>query len=230
MTPHLRFAAPRSRGLAVLAGLVLVALAGEGYLVFVHPFGATANRADRTAGFVGEVAGPTALDQTFQVGAAGFDRLSIHARPAAGEVEGRLVMDLIEIDRGQERPRFRAVVGAQAVADAGRWDTALPDMQDSRWRRFRVIIALPDARPGHGLALLVNRRDTLKGESLHLGGREQWGDLVFETGATRATVWRNLRYVMGGRRSPLFVPAMMILALHAASLASLWCALVLRRG
>jgi len=180
---------------------VILLLAAEGYGVFVHRFGLASNASDASAVLSNEFAGETSLAQTFRMGAAGFNRLIFHPRQPAGPAHGRLIVDLVEIDATGDRPLFQAMLRAEAVAGAERWSVELPERPDSRGRLYRATFSMPDAEPGHGLALMIVQADRYPAGTLHIGGEEQWGDIVFETGAARATVWTNIEHVVGGAGS-----------------------------
>lgn len=216
---------------AALAATALLLLAAESYGIFVHRFGEVAN--PPAAGDVAsaEIAGAVSLAQTFRMQAAGFDGIRVHARRIAGPVQGRIVADLMEIEpaSGREVPKFQSIQAAQAVADAGQWLVRLPEASDSRGRLYRIRLSLPDASPGHGLAFVISRHDRWPEGRLSIGGRDQWGDLAFETHASRATIWANVAQTAGGPRSWRRWAAVVVVVMQAAAALALVCGLCRRR-
>jgi hypothetical protein len=202
---------------ALAGGLALV----EFVALFVHQSGVPRTRRDGGSRLAGEIAGAAALTQTFTMGASGFSGVTIHASPYRDAVTGEVELTVREVDRADQVPHAadlarqppiaRHVVPASEVIGAGGFEWEIPPIESSEGRHYALTVRLPDTPPGQGLALWATRGQSLRGGVLTVGGAEQWGDVVFEAHATRATLlarvehllrdqpaWLRSRWTLGG--------------------------------
>lgn len=173
-------------------------LGGEIYGLFIHETGVP--RVDRGADarLLGEIAGSTAVAQTFSVGVDGFDGVTVEARPFGGVVAGTAVFDVARIDpvlgsSAQVTPLYRILRPARDVVRAPRYRVSFPPVEGSRGGYYRIEIRVPDAGPGQGLGLWATRHQAYRGGILTVDGHEAWGDLVFRASAVRATPFRDVQ-------------------------------------
>ena len=173
---------------ALLAGL----LGFQVYAVFLQPYGVPSAHG-RDTRWVGEVAGAVAVRQSFKMEADGFEAVTLHLRPTGGALAGQLVVELSEIvpESEQEVPVYRVSKPAADLAGTSAWTWRFNPLDDSRGRVFAVQVSLPATGFGHGLDLLATRDEEYRDGRLWVDGREQWGDLVFETQASRATAFHG---------------------------------------
>ncbi len=180
--------------------LCLALLGYEGHILFFKESGVPANsrRSGRYA--VGEIAGETRVSQTLRLGARGFNRVVVHPRAAGDRAAGQIVFELRELIRfGPERPVFRLIRPAEDVLRESSFVWDFPPIDISSGRRYRLEIRSPIARPGEGITLLATREEGYPEGALFLDGREQWGDLVFETSASGGTAFGNLELTLANQ-------------------------------
>ncbi len=192
-------------GAALLAATVIT-LATETYLVVADRTvsGARVPRTDQS--FLVEGLGQGhRISQTFVMRADGLDGIRLNA-VAQGETEGELALALYEVTRDQESA---AVGGAErllfrdrvAVDTATRHPTflfAVPPIDESAGRSYRVDIWMPEPRPAAGIGLWATDGRSSEDGSLFINGLSGYAELVFEARATRATVWAGLGHRFGG--------------------------------
>lgn len=179
----------------VFATVLALGFAYEGYALFVEPHGLAGSTARRTRQ-VGEVARGTAVGQTFLIDAEGLDGVAVRASPAGAAVQGEAVFELSRlVDGAGAASIYRVVRPAGEVVEAGWYWWRFPPLDDSRGSRYRLDISLPNTADGSGLVLEATVDNVYRGGALWVGEREQWGDLVFRTSATGATVYGLLRHV-----------------------------------
>jgi hypothetical protein len=88
----------------------------------------------------------------------------------------------------------RVTASAVAVGGAGTYRFEVPAIAASAGRRYRLEISAPAAAPATALGFRATRDQAYAGGALTVGGREQWGDLVFSARAEQATVFRRLEH------------------------------------
>ena len=187
-----------------LVCLLALGFAYECYALFVQPHGLAGNGGGPTR-LVGEIALGTGVRQTFWMNADGLNGIAVRARASGATVEGDAVLELSEILDGVGTAGiYRIVHPAQHLAASSSYWWRFPPLEHSRGRRYRLSIQLPETPDGSGLVLEATVENAYREGMLWLGDREQWGDLVFETSAARATVfaglqslWRDLPWGVG---------------------------------
>lgn len=209
------------RSPTLLAFLIFVTLFGalfvvEGYLLFFRESGVpVVARGDRPRA-IGEVAGPSAVVQTFRVDTGGLSGLTVEARPFAQRVTGMVVFSLREIEPKPAvaaaapatppaspvvpaRPIFRVLKPAAQVVAGDRARVDFDPIEDSKGRMYQLRIEAPDTPAGEGLAFWATRDQALPEGTLTVGGKEEWGDLVFAAHATRATLFRRVEHMLADK-------------------------------
>jgi hypothetical protein len=177
-------------------------LAWEAYTIFLAQYGTPFSRPVHAQFMATEVAGDVTVSQTMTLEAPGFDRIVVHARPYGRRVSGEVVFELRELAPGGPRLVFRTVRPAAEVTASDSYAVRLPPIEESAHRTYLLQIAAPRTRPGEGIALLAIREDAYPQGASFVGSREQWGDLVFETSASRATIFSGVEHLLRDK-SPL---------------------------
>lgn len=136
------------------------------------------------------------LEQQFFETYPFMDRVRLQLRPVAGRATGQIVVevwDIFEVGPGDWRDRklFRFVRPATQVTGPQVFEVRFPGSAIYRYRNWRIRVSNPTAQPGSGVQALVSLDDAMPDSALYVNGREQWGDLVFETRSARGTVWRD---------------------------------------
>ena len=199
--------APGRRIGAALLAAAVITLATETYLVVADRTvsGARVPRTDQS--FLVEGLGQGhRISQTFVMRADGLDEIRLNAVAQGETDEGELALALYEVTRDQESA---AVGGAErllfrdrvAVDTATRHPTflfAVPPIDESGGRSYRVDIWMPEPRPAAGIGLWATDGRSSEGGSLFINGLSGYAELVFEAWATRATVWAGLGHRFGG--------------------------------
>jgi hypothetical protein len=204
----LRSGPGRLRWLAFAAASVAV-LAWEVYAIFLAEYGTPYSKPAHARFMATEVAGEVAVSQTMALLAAGFDAVVVHARPYGKKVSGEVVFELTELAQGGGRPVFRTARPAAEVAASDSYTVRFAPIEQSEYRQYSLRITAPDAAPGEGITLLASREDAYPQGALFIGGREQWGDLVFETSASRSTIFSGVEYLL--RSKPPFLRSRWVL-------------------
>ncbi|MDE0828520.1 MAG: hypothetical protein OSB03_04920 [Vicinamibacterales bacterium] len=198
-------ASGRWTGAALLAAAVIT-LATETYLVAVRTAGVPrVTRTDQSF-LVDGLGQGRRVSQTFWMRAGGLDgvRLSAVAQGEAGA--GNFAMALYEVSRdrdgalvdGAERLLFRDRVTAGALTRHPTFLFAVPRVDDSAGRSYRVDIWMPEPRPDAGIGLWAIDGRASEGGSLFINGQSAYAERVVEARATRTTGWARLRYRFGG--------------------------------
>jgi hypothetical protein len=210
---RLRSGSGRARRLAfgVTAAMLL---AWEVYAIFLAQYGTPSVKPARSRFWVGEIAGGVSVSQTFTLEAAGFNRIVIRARPYGRAASGQIVFELREMAPGGERLLYRVAKPATTVTASGTYTVRFSPIQESAHRSYRFVVTAPRARPGEGIALLANNEESYPLGALFVGDREQWGDLVFEAGASRATIFTGVEYLLRDK-SPLLRSRWLLAAVFA---------------
>jgi hypothetical protein len=230
---HAQADAPRpvvSRSPTLRAFLLFVVIFGvlfayEISVLFYQQAGVPSTaRGDRPR-LVGEIAGDAVLTQTFGVEAAGLSSITVELRPFGDHVSGDAIFTLTELPGSTSdgdapasaQERVVAVVGRQArdVVTSDRFEIAFAPQEDSNGRHYRLRIEVPDAPAGQGLGAWATREQAYLGGVLTFAGKEQWGDLVFETRAERATLYRRVEHMLreapGWIASPWLLGTLLVL-------------------
>lgn len=189
------------------------------HTVAVASFGTAENRATDDRLLVGEIAGGRALSQTFFMEAAGLDRITIFPTATGEPADTSVRFELFLYEPGVGISRlFRIERPVVEVLAGPRYDLTFPPLPSPRGRRFRLEVSVPGSTPGHGIGLWGRRSAGYTDGVLVVGGRQQWGDLEFETGASRATVYGNVRHLWLGGPWPRLAGVGTVLFLAAVGL------------
>ena len=171
-------------------------LAWEVYAIFLAHYGTPYSKPAQAQSMAAEVAGEVVVSQTMVLLAAGFDGVVVHAKPYGKTVNGVVVFELWELAPGNIRAVFRTVKPAAEVAASGSYTIRFPPIEESAHRTYSLRISAPGAKPGEGITLLASREDAYPQGALFIGSREQWGDLVFATSASRATIFSGVEHLL----------------------------------
>jgi hypothetical protein len=192
------------------AGLLLFQV----YVIFLQPHGTPASRS-RDVRVVGEIAGQVTVRQTFQLEANGFDGITLRPSPTGQEHEGPVVLEIAEegpaADGSADVPLYRLAVEARRVADDSTFTWRFSPVEGSRGKRYALHVSVPSAPFGNGLSLFATRDSVYRGGRLWFDGKEQWGDLLFDTTAARATSFRRFEHAL--RDKPAWLRSRATLAL-----------------
>jgi hypothetical protein len=183
--------------------LVAVLFGYGGYALFLRPHGVPDTSGGGRTFLAGEIAAERSVAQTMRLEANGLHRIGVkpasYAETATGDVHFRL-WDVTEEDalviRKDVHPAAHVLTGSTY-----RWE--FEPVMDSAGRRFRLEVSAPATAAGQGIGLVASYEDLYPDGALFIADREQWGDLVFSTAATRATVFRTLEDLMRDKPAPL---------------------------
>jgi hypothetical protein len=180
-----------------LAGLVCAVLAWQAWALLVGEFGMPESRESGDTYWV-EVSGGTEVSQTVSVDALTFSRFVLVGKPQ-GQTAHPVHVTVEGIRTGIKLSLSLTMSTADAGRD-GRLELSFPPIRPAAYSNwlYRFTVKVPAARPGSGLALLANRHDSYPDGALFVDGREQWGDLVFRTGSSRARVLGNVKALLQG--------------------------------
>jgi len=99
---------------------------------------------------------------------------------------------------GAERLLFRDRVSVDTATRHPTFLFAVPPIDESDRRSYRVDVWMPEPRPAAGIGLWATEGRSSEDGSLFINGLSGYAELVFEARATRATVWARLRHRFGG--------------------------------
>ena len=146
------------------------------------------------------------ISQTFVMRANGLDGIRLNV-VAQGETDaGELALALYEVTPdqesaavgGAERLLFRDRVSVDTLTRHPTFLFAVPPIDESAGRLYRIDIWMPEPRPAAGIGLWATDGRSSDGGSLFINGASGYAELVFEAWATRATVWAGLEHRFGG--------------------------------
>ena len=204
----------RRRAAWTLAAICGALLLFQAWLIFVQPHG-TPTVDSRDVRAVGEIAGGVAVRQTLLVRAAGLDAVTLHVQASGNEHEGPVILELGEAGQdpagGDDRPLYRSLFPAKRVVDDPTFTWRFAPIEASSGKQYAVRVSMPSAPFGHGLTLLATRDEGYLDGRLWFDGREQWGDLLFDTSAQRATSFARLEHAL--RDKPRWLRSRVTLAL-----------------
>ncbi len=186
---------PSSRAWAAFLLLYGALLAWQTNRWFLTPHGLVSSWAHRQDGLSASAGSPRGLTQTFVMGADGLD--GVWLRPVfGGPTRGDLLVDISEV-RGEARVRLERVVVRAADASSGSLRVPFRPQRHSRGVAFELLLRHVNVGDGAPLSFAVTRDDRVPRGRLFVDGEEQWGDLVFETTASRATLPYWLHEILG---------------------------------
>lgn len=208
-TPHELRRSPTLPAFLVFVVLFGALFVAEGYLLFFLESGVpTVGRGARPRS-IGEVAGGTAIVQTFRVEAGGLSGITVEARPFAQRVSGMVALTLREVAGpvpagtpnapAAAGPVFRVLKSAPQLVASERVRLDFDPIEESKGRLYQLRIEAPETPAGEGLAFWATRDQALPEGTLTVGGREEWGDLVFAAHATRATVFSRVEHMLADK-------------------------------
>lgn len=122
------------------------------------------------------------------MGADGLDGVWLRPIVTDGSPHGELLVDLSAIHDNVPIRVERVVLAAADVVRAGRLNVPFRIVRASRGHSYQVDVRHVRIGDGPAIELHATREDALPAGRLFVDGREQWGDLVFETSSRRATL------------------------------------------
>ena len=180
---------PSRTCVALFIGGLAVVSAVETWWLFLQPVGTPRSPVGPQARLV-DVGGDVLVQQTFRVEAAGLDLVRLYPEPRNDAPPVEVVF---EIARSGKPPeiihRLRRTLAD--VTRRGVYDLTFPPIDDSGRSEVALTISAPGAVPGD-LRLWMNAGGRRSDGRLHAGGKEQWGELAFATGARAGHRWARL--------------------------------------
>lgn len=175
------------------------------------PYGLVSTWANRHDGRTASAGSPGGVSQTFEMGADGLDGVWLWPAIAGGVPRGELVVDLLDA-QGESRQRLlRVAIPASEVRNATALHVPFRPIRASRGHSYQVDVRHVHMAGGPAIDLAATRDDVVRPGRFFADGREQWGDLVFETSSRRATLPYWLHEVL--RPWPAWVQARSTVAL-----------------
>jgi len=152
------------------------------------PHGIVSTWAARHDGRTVSAGAPGGVSQTFDMAADGLDGVWLHPAIAGGAARGELLVDLLQV-HGETRQRLlRVAVPATDVSNGVALHVPFRPIRASRGITYQVDVRHVHMADGPAIDLAVTRENLVRTGRLFVDGREQWGDLVFETSSRRATL------------------------------------------
>ena len=186
----------------ILAALVLAA---EAYFVVGRAVGLPRTPLKTDSFLDDNLAKGHRVSQTMDVGAGGFNEIRLKAAALGGPPSGEVTMALYEVARdveggveGSERFIYRDVIPARGAIREPTFAFRFPVIDNSAGRSYRLDIRMLEANPRNGFGLWATEGRWSGGGSMFVNDQSAYAELVFETGATRATAWARLRHRFGG--------------------------------
>lgn len=200
-------ASKTNRRFAAVALVCAIVFAYELYAIFFVTHGAPANALRSGQYLAGEIAGEHVASQTFQLKTNGFSSITLYPAVFGQDADGNVVFELHRLG-ADERDRlvFQTSRPSAEVLSRSSLTLDFPALSDSDGGLFRIDVRMPDAAPGRGLGLWANRENSYRDGTLLVDGREQWGDLAFETAAPGATAFRHVQQLLSNQPSWLASP------------------------
>ena len=140
---------------------------------------------------------PGGVSQTFTMGADGIDGVWLQPVVAGPAPHGELLVDLLEVQGGRRQRLLRVAVPATAVSTGVALHVPFRAIRASRGITYQLDVRHIRIGAGPAIDLAVTRDDIVHSGRLLVDGREQWGDLVFETTSRRATLPYWIHEVLG---------------------------------
>jgi len=195
---------PAGRWRIVVFSIALATVLGvQLYAVFGAQQGVPRSTLGRQRFVAGEVAAGAVVSQTLRMDAPGFHRIRIFAQPFSKTVSGDVVFTLKEISGGGERELYRLIRPAATVVRGDAFDVDFPPIAQSEGRRYRLDVRAPNAPAGRGIGLWATNEERHAGGALFVHGKEQWGDLAFDTYAASSTAYDYIDRPVRGKPWPL---------------------------
>ena len=151
-------------------------------------YGIVSSWAERHDGLTASAGSPGGVSQTFEMGADGLDGVWLRPLVTGGVPQGELVLDLLQV-QGKSRQRLlRVAIPATNVSNRVALHVPFRPIRASRGLTYQMDIRHVHLAGGPAIDLAATRDDVLSTGRFFADGREQWGDLVFETSSRRATL------------------------------------------
>jgi hypothetical protein len=179
----------RARFLLVFGALVFL----QAWRLLCTPYGLASTWTRTSSDLVVVSADGRGVVQDFVMGADGLDGIWVRPRPSSRPLTGQVVLTLGEVGRDGAAPLLRQARDARAFDTSRPVRLDVPEIRDARGRRFRMGLMHVGHEGDAVLRLHARRGDALPGAGFTVDGVEQWGDLLFETSARRATLpyWKH---------------------------------------
>jgi len=153
------------------------------------PHGIVSTWQERASAVRVSAGSPGGVTQSFTMGADGFDGVWLRPRAVdGGAPRGLLVVDLETGQDGARRRVERVTVPAADAVKRSSLHVRFTPVRHSRGVPYAITIRHLQGDGGTAIDLAASRVDALRDGRLFADGREQWGDLVFETSSRRATL------------------------------------------
>ncbi len=190
----------------VLLIVAVLALAAETYLVAGRVVGVPRVPMTPDSILVDGLGKGHRISQTFLLRAGGFHGVRISVSASDASMQGEVALALYEVERdldggvvdGQQRFLFRNGFPLRVVTGEPTFLFRFPEIDASAGRSYRLDVWIPEPRPEHDVSLWAIEGRWSEGGSLFVNGQSAYAELVFETLATRGTVWARLRHQFGG--------------------------------
>jgi len=207
-----------TRAAVTVGAIVAVALALETWLLVGRRSGEPSYRPAAAVIVPSlEAAGAEAITQSFVPGADGLAAISFVPILRGGGP--RTPIDLRLDAEDSDVPLAHRRLRPEELSDGVPFWWEVPRVERAAARVFILRIAVPDAVRGEGLRLATGPPAYRWGD-LRVGARGQWGDLVFETRATRVHVLDTLRALRREVPWPLRTDAALVIGLLLMNLAA----------
>jgi hypothetical protein len=128
------------------------------------------------------------VSQTFDMEADGLDGVWLYPAITAGAAHGELLVDLLQVHGEMRQRLLRVAVPATDVSNSVALRVPFRPIRASRGVTYQVDVRHVHMADGPAIDLAVTRENVVRTGRLFVDGREQWGDLVFETSSRRATL------------------------------------------
>jgi len=151
-------------------------------------YGIVSTWADSHDGRTVSAGSPAGVVQTFEMGADGLDGVWLKPVIAGGTARGELVVDLVQVHAGSRQRLLRVAIPATDVRSNAELHVPFRPIRASRGRSYELDVRHVHMAGGAAIDLAATRDDVVRTGRLFADGREQWGDLVFETTTRRATL------------------------------------------
>jgi hypothetical protein len=136
---------------------------------------------------LGEIFDAHRVEQRFSARADGLSAITVYPRPASPAPSGTVVFELRDRTGGGDGRLVHRETTALEPLTRQDAHTIRFARQDSAFREYALVIGVEGGSDGQGFGLLASRGPGHRAATLWIDGREQYGDLVFETTVEGAT-------------------------------------------
>lgn len=175
---------------AVFFAACVVALAYASYTLFLERSGELvgAQGAKPTTVFLD---GSTAIGQSFRAEADGLDSVELRIGRMDSPVNADVQCELLRAEGGAFRAVYRWAAHLALPSSGGAHRFAFAPVRDSSGEQFRFIVKL--GGPARKIPIEASMDNAFDAGAMIVNDREEWGDLVFATGAMASTSFGYFR-------------------------------------